>query len=132
MLHVLILFSRLEDIQSSKDDLENLAQLVRDMVTAIENSLGLLLTEDKRKSIDASLAMFKKGEVVTQMTMKVAPAISWNHAKILAVHGQTLLTGGGNYWHQYMDGEREISDLQCKIKGNATFSAHSYCDHLWK
>jgi phosphatidylserine/phosphatidylglycerophosphate/cardiolipin synthase-like enzyme len=129
---MLIPLSRLEDIQSSKDDLENLAQLVRDMVNAMEKQLSLFLTQDQKQSIDTSLAMFKKGEVVTQMTKKVAPAISWNHAKMLAVHGQTLLTGGGNYWSEYVDGARDISDLQCKIKGNATFSAHLYCDHLWK
>lgn len=26
------------------------------------------------------------------------PGVSWNHAKIMAVNGTTLTTGGANYW----------------------------------
>jgi hypothetical protein len=111
ILPILILLSRLDDIKSSKEDLENLTRLVRDMVTAMENVMGIFLDGDKKKAIDDSLAMFKNSRIITDLVKTMLPAISWNHAKMLAVHGQTLLTGGGNYWIEYVDEARDVSDL---------------------
>ncbi|KAF3043874.1 hypothetical protein E8E11_005101 [Didymella keratinophila] len=42
-----------------------------------------------------------------------------------------MMTGGGNYWNEYADNQSEICDLQCQITGDATTTAHNYCDYFW-
>ena len=34
----------------------------------------------------------------------------WNHGKILAVNGKTMMTGGGNYWSDYTGTQHDIID----------------------
>jgi phosphatidylserine/phosphatidylglycerophosphate/cardiolipin synthase-like enzyme len=78
------------------------------------------------------LAKFKEEEVIKQLFERTLPNVSWNHAKILAVNGQTLLTGGANFWNEYADNEDGISDIHVKVKGDAAISAHTYCDYFWR
>ena len=57
---------------------------------------------------------------------------SWNHGKILAVGGKTMMTGGINYWDQYTAHQTKILDMQAKVTGDAAISAHNYADYFWK
>jgi phosphatidylserine/phosphatidylglycerophosphate/cardiolipin synthase-like enzyme len=57
---------------------------------------------------------------------------SWNHGKILAVGGKTMMTGGINYWSDYISYNRKIIDMQAKVIGDAAVSAHGYADYFWK
>ena len=57
---------------------------------------------------------------------------SWNHGKILAVSGKTMMTGGINYWNEYTASETKILDMQAKVTGDAAISAHGYADYFWK
>lgn len=58
-------------------------------------------------------------------------AASWNHGKILAVDGKTMMTGGINYWNEYIHSSRNILDMQAKLTGDAAISAHRYADYFW-
>jgi hypothetical protein len=117
-------------VTSASGSIDSLVQIVRDMVDKI--FLGLDIVPDIKKQHDATVNMLKKENVIKNLATFVLPSISWNHAKILAVDGKTLMTGGANYWTDYADNEHAISDLQCKVKGDAAISAHSYCDYFWR
>jgi len=86
---------------------------------------------DKKKLEGIMASLTDKGAIQFLAKTQV-PSISWNHAKLVAVNGQTLMTGGGIYFPLYTDNETTIHDLQSKVKGEAAISAHSYCDYFWK
>ncbi|KAE9378673.1 hypothetical protein N431DRAFT_460007 [Stipitochalara longipes BDJ] len=69
---------------------------------------------------------------IVSLLKKDLPAISWNHAKLLVVNGETLMTGGGNYWDEYRGPQHDILDHQVKIKGNAAITAHHYTNYFFK
>jgi hypothetical protein len=58
--------------------------------------------------------------------------IMWNHGKILAVNGTTMMTGGGNYWTEYTGPLHDVIDQQAKVTGEAAISAHQWSDYFWK
>ena len=125
-------------LRSVQDDLKkpefhSLIELVRFMVTSIRDYIPKqYLDEVEVKQINDTLDKFTDVNLLDQIYHHTVPTIGWNHAKILAVHGQTLLTGGANYWGDYADNRTTISDLQCKIIGGAAGAAHAYCDYLWQ
>lgn len=59
--------------------------------------------------------------------------VSWNHAKIFAVNGKNLVTGGANYWSAYATGKEHdfVFDLSMSINGGAAVDAHAYADYFW-
>jgi hypothetical protein len=57
---------------------------------------------------------------------------SWNHGKILAVGGKTMMTRGMNPWAEYTAQKPQIIDLSIKITSNATTLAYAYADYFWK
>jgi hypothetical protein len=59
-------------------------------------------------------------------------SVSWNHGKILAVNGKTMMTGGANYWWQNRSDTYDIIEQQCKIGGDATGSAHAWSDYFFR
>jgi len=59
-------------------------------------------------------------------------ALSWNHGKILAVNGNTLMTGGANYWWQNASNKYMIIEQQCKLEGDAAVSAHVWQDYFFR
>ena len=111
---------------------ESLIQITKDMVSNIRDGLSFGMDEKVKVSVEAALAGLGKDAVIKQMTAKIIPSISWNHAKIVAVDGQTVMTGGGIFLSDYMDGHYQISDLQSKVKGEAAISAHHYFDYFWE
>lgn len=56
---------------------------------------------------------------------------SWNHAKIFALNGSQLVTGGANYWAEYSQGQMLLFDLSMRIGGDAAIDAHEYANYLW-
>jgi hypothetical protein len=63
--------------------------------------------------------------------------VTWNHGKILAVNGEFLMTGGGNYWDAYRASDlkspgyigqksiyHNIIGCQAIVMGEAAISAH--------
>jgi len=86
------------------------------------------------------LSLVKPVELVNEMMDHPIRAITWNHAKLLAVNGKVVMTGGGNYWNAYSakevsNGNRidhDIVDHQAIVVGDAAVSAHQWADYFWR
>lgn len=100
------------------------------MATSIKELPGF--PEDQKKQIEDALANLTDEEVIKKMLGQAVDSVSWNHAKILAVNGKTLLTGGGIYVDLYADNVSSLHDLLAKVKGDAAVSAHAYCNYFWE
>lgn len=87
---------------------------------------------ERAQKVQAVIDVYKSDKMVAYLQQFIIPSISWNHAKILAVNGATLLTGGGNFWNEYTSGKADIVDISTIIRGEATLSAHTYCDYMWR
>ena len=73
---------------------------------------------------------------------------SWNHGKMFAINGQHLITGGFNYWDEYIAipetkyattnenpphlSDPRIFDISMKITGEAAVQAHQFADYFWR
>jgi hypothetical protein len=62
----------------------------------------------------------------------VISSVSWNHAKIFALNGTYMVTGGANYWPAYTTGQTWLFDLGMSITGDATIDAHRFANYLWR
>ena len=57
--------------------------------------------------------------------------MSWNHAKMIAVDGKYLNTGGHNLWSKtYLD-QHPVHDLSIEMEGYATHDAHEFANAQW-
>ena len=92
---------------------------------SLESKAGKVLTAFYRNlNID---------ELVNKVIVNQARSITWNHGKVLAVNGATLMTGGINYWDLYANnGPHDICDTAVKVQGDAAISAHRWADYFWK
>ncbi|KAK6072998.1 glycoside hydrolase family 3 protein [Seiridium cupressi] len=74
----------------------------------------------------------KLTQMLNMMFENVSMSVSWNHGKILAVGGKTMMTGGVNYWPHYTAKDpRKIIGVQSVVTGDATISAHLYAEYFW-
>jgi hypothetical protein len=76
----------------NKPEFSSLVELIRFMVQCIRDIGGGMMPEAEAK-INQALTRVTKTAILEQMYNHAAPSISWNHAKILAVHGQTFIHG---------------------------------------
>ncbi len=68
-----------------------------------------------------------------QFAQYILPAASWNHAKIFAINGCQLVTGGANYWNSwYTTGAKWLFDLSMNVSGDTAVDAHQFANYLWK
>jgi phosphatidylserine/phosphatidylglycerophosphate/cardiolipin synthase-like enzyme len=59
-------------------------------------------------------------------------ATSWNHSKILAVDGQSVMVGGMNYWApDYLQVADPVNDVSMTTDGPAAADATQFTDVLW-
>lgn len=72
-----------------------------------------------------------KDDVVLKFLEGKGTALSWNHGKILAVNGKTLMTGGANFAHTNASNQYSIIEQSCKMKGDAAVSAHVWQDYFF-
>ena len=56
---------------------------------------------------------------------------NWNHAKIFAANGQTLLQGGANYWQRYATNQMWLFDTSMVVEGGVIEDAHKFADFMW-
>lgn len=56
---------------------------------------------------------------------------SWNHAKIIAVDGKHLHTGGHNMWDPHYLKGNPVHDLSVEMEGRVTNDAHLYANQQW-
>jgi len=57
--------------------------------------------------------------------------ISWNHAKIIAVDGLYLHTGGHNLWDPHYLKHDPVHDLSIEMAGGVAYDGHRYADAQW-
>mmetsp|Transcript_43746 Transcript_43746/g.106076 ORF Transcript_43746/g.106076 Transcript_43746/m.106076 type:complete len:606 (+) Transcript_43746:139-1956(+) len=57
--------------------------------------------------------------------------VSWNHAKIVAVDGKHLWTGGHNFWHGHYLKTSPVNDLSIYLKGPVARDGHEYANAQW-
>jgi hypothetical protein len=85
---------------------------------------GVLGKEDLNQLVD---------DVMAKDSLKAVPAITWNHGKVLAVNGKSLMTGGMNFFGEYTSQSyHDICDHSVKITGDAAVSAHKWADYFWR
>ena len=57
---------------------------------------------------------------------------SWNHAKIIAVDGKYLHTGGHNVWSKSYLENKPVHDISIEMEGHATHDAHLFSNTQWE
>jgi phosphatidylserine/phosphatidylglycerophosphate/cardiolipin synthase-like enzyme len=57
--------------------------------------------------------------------------ISWNHAKLIAVDGKYLHTGGHNMWDPHYLKHNPVHDLSIELEGRCTHDGHLYANAQW-
>eukprot|EP00934_Nitzschia_sp_Nitz4_P006283 Nitzschia sp. Nitz4//scaffold94_size78252//74771//76641//NITZ4_005478-RA/size78252-augustus-gene-0.68-mRNA-1//1//CDS//3329560410//6273//frame0 len=57
--------------------------------------------------------------------------VSWNHAKIIAVDGRYLWTGGHNFWDKHYLQVCPVNDLSLELEGGPAKDAHRYANAQW-
>ena len=110
-----------------KDRLGDVANLVRELGSIVN---GLPMTGEltgilKKFNVAPYIAALRNSKYLQYH-------ISWNHGKVLAVNGKTMMTGGGNYWDEYTGIQHDIIDQQAKVTGEAAISAHRWADYFWR
>ncbi|CAB9512656.1 Inherit from NOG: PLDc [Seminavis robusta] len=58
--------------------------------------------------------------------------VSWNHAKIIAVDGRYLHTGGHNLWDPHYLKNCPVHDLSFELEGKVAHAAHLFANDHWK
>lgn len=62
---------------------------------------------------------------------KACDSYTWNHAKIVAVDGVRVFSGGHNFWSQDYFGKEPVHDLSLFMTGPAAADASSFANALW-
>jgi len=57
--------------------------------------------------------------------------VSWNHAKIIAIDGKYLWTGGHNFWTRHYLKKNPVNDLSIEMQGNVARDGHRYANSQW-
>jgi hypothetical protein len=109
-----------------KDRLGDVANLVKELTSIVTDlpNTEQLTSAMKKLDVASYLATLSKSEYLQKH-------ISWNHGKVLAVNGKTMMTGGGNYWDDYKGDRHDIIDQRAKVTGEAAISAHRWADYFW-
>jgi len=56
---------------------------------------------------------------------------SWNHAKLIAVDGVFLHTGGHNLWDRHYLRNNPVHDLSIELRGRVTRDGHRFANEQW-
>jgi len=57
---------------------------------------------------------------------------SWNHAKIIAVDGKYLHTGGHNLWDGHYLQKKPVHDLSLEMEGRIALDGHMFANYQWE
>lgn len=58
--------------------------------------------------------------------------VSWNHAKIIAVDGKYLHTGGHNMWDKHYLRHSPVFDLSIELRGDVAHDGHLFANNAWR
>lgn len=56
---------------------------------------------------------------------------SWNHAKLIAIDGGVLITGGHNMWDDHYLAKNPVFDISMRFDGGIARGGHRFADALW-
>jgi hypothetical protein len=57
--------------------------------------------------------------------------VSWNHGKVIVIDGDSVITGGQNFWGKDYLQKNPVNDLNIQITGPVAEGAQVYADNLW-
>ena len=57
---------------------------------------------------------------------------SWNHAKLIAVDGRYLHTGGHNLWDRHYLRKNPVHDISIELEGRVAHDGHLFANEQWK
>mmetsp|Transcript_66221 Transcript_66221/g.98117 ORF Transcript_66221/g.98117 Transcript_66221/m.98117 type:complete len:604 (+) Transcript_66221:72-1883(+) len=77
------------------------------------------LPEDAGERINVWVGAWRKG-------------VSWNHAKLIAVDGRYLHTGGHNMWDPHYLKNNPVHDLSLEMEGRVTHAGHLFANCQWE
>mmetsp|Transcript_29296 Transcript_29296/g.32420 ORF Transcript_29296/g.32420 Transcript_29296/m.32420 type:complete len:580 (-) Transcript_29296:31-1770(-) len=58
--------------------------------------------------------------------------VTWNHAKIIAVDGRYLHTGGHNLWSDIYLKKEPVHDVSVEMEGMVAYDAHMFANTQWE
>merc|ERR1719456_1271493 len=58
--------------------------------------------------------------------------VSWNHAKIIAVDGHSLHTGGHNLWTDHYLKNDPVHDVSMEAAGRVAHDGHRFANQQWE
>lgn len=58
--------------------------------------------------------------------------VSWNHAKLIAIDGLYLHTGGHNLWEQHYLRNNPVHDLSLELRGRVAHDGHLFANEQWR
>ena len=118
--------------------------------TAIRNAITMLDSMEKSVRIrllvgDVPGMFFDADALVDELTADISGsseltlhvgayrigADSWNHAKIIAIDGERMFTGGHNFWTRHYLQEAPIHDVSVVLKSSVAADSHRFLDVLW-
>lgn len=117
--------AQLSEEMAADDVLEVAAQLKSSLSQGLANAAALA------EALPTSVVKLARALQRLHASI-VVPAFSWNHSKVFAVNGQSLVSGGANYWSDYSQGQTWIFDLSMSLQGDATVATHAYMNHVWR
>jgi len=71
------------------------------------------------------------GEKISLWVGSWRKGVSWNHAKIIAVDGKHLWTGGHNFWDRHYLRTNPVNDLSILMDGNVARDGHRFANAQW-
>jgi phosphatidylserine/phosphatidylglycerophosphate/cardiolipin synthase-like enzyme len=92
---------------------------------------GVVNTTTQLKSFTRDVPSSSNIRVAVGAFRSSDTSFSWNHAKIIAVDGQTALVGGHNMWTQQYLMLDPVNDVSMVVHGSAAGDAHRFANQLW-
>ncbi|EHA47812.1 hypothetical protein MGG_09426 [Pyricularia oryzae 70-15] len=107
-------------------------ELAQDLGQVVDRWIKALVSNVGGGALISKVITSVANAIIGSSVGGLIPPVTWNHAKIVAVNGRALLTGGGNYFDLYASGQDSLIDSDITILGDAAVSGHRYADYLWK
>jgi hypothetical protein len=102
-------------------------------------------TLDKDPKLGEMLRALDFDKHINELVSVGVRQLSWNHAKIFAINGKCIYTGGTNFYTEYgtfQDKEEadhtrtrvdhNIVDHGVKLVGDAAVAGHKWADYFWQ
>lgn len=116
-------------LEAIREGLKKLAAAKRFVVVRI--LFGSPISTDRASLKDWIKALDPPPELPVYVAAMHSGALSWNHAKIIAVDGKRALCGGHNMWDSSYCSFGPVHDLAVVMTGDAARTAVSFLNRQW-